>query len=1429
MRSEFPVWCGVRAFGLRHSRATLAVVAMMAIALPVPRAQAQESFVFQDAGQPRTFELALDELALSSPHAKRVITKTAAAATRAELQQSAARVARDTGKGAELVVYEVVDGVRRPGPRVVTTQVLFSVQPGLDAQALALGDGAISVRASGAEGYWLATAGSSAAAIDLALALRAQAGVLSAEPQLARQQTRKFAPNDTYFPKQWHLLNTGQSNGTVGMDIRVTNVWNNYRGSNMVIAIIDDGLQTAHPDLSANADTVNDYDINYDDGDPSPDITGDDHGTACAGVAAARGNNSLGVSGSAPAARLVGLRLISAATSDSEEELAINWSNSIIHLKSNSWGPNDDGVTLEGPGTLTAAALSNACMTGRGGRGVIILWAGGNGLDVDDNSNYDGYANSIHTIAIGAMDIRGEQSWYSESGANLVVCAPSSGDNFSANDIGIWTVDRTGADGYNDGSTSGEPTDANYTATFGGTSSATPLATGVSALILEANPLLGWRDMQEILIRSATRNDPTDSDWRANAAGIWFNHKYGGGLISASGAVAMAQTWTNLGTQTSFTTNQTGLSVAIPDNNSAGITRTFTIGGNVRVEHVVATLGITHASRGHLRIELVSPGNTTSVLADVHADTGNNYSGWKFMSVRNWGESSVGTWTLRVSDRTSGTSGTLTDAGLSIFGVAGAPVSNQPPTLVAIGSKSVVQSNLLTFAVTAYDAVDGDQVRLGALDLPFGAVFNTVTNAGGVTNTFTWTSPDPLGVYTTRFYAADKDGTNSEPVVITVGDGSCVSSNVIDEGFDGSTSVPGTWTDGGTANDTASTHYQSAPNCRAFGIGDTLVTPAVDYPTQIVFFVEASSGGNGQNATLEYAIGAGSYVSLPTFTVSDSGSTVTYALNSSPDLSAATAVKFRFGSSFNTWYLDDVRIAGGCAGAPTEPAPSLVVTTAPQTVANAVTSIGVGGTASTGVIGQISWSNNLTGAAGTIAAATSWQIGSVALNVGANVIAVRGTNSAGAAASASVTITRASSGGGGGDCAFGRGGLAIIGYQSDTPDRIAFVALSDIPSGTSIRFTDSGWQASGSFRINEGGIEYTAPSNLPPGAVVAFTAPPASPWAANNTGFSASLALATDGDQILAFTNTVAAPGFIYACTANAAGFTDATDANTTALPTGLTNGVTAVSIGDVDNGYYNGPLSGSAEELRVHISTATNWLTSGSVQTWPSWNFTVTGCDGGGEDTTPSMVITTAPQTVAFATSTIAVGGTSSNLAGEIRWTNSLSGGAGSIAAAADWLVGSVALNVGANAITISGSNSLGVVTSATVSITRDDNDTDDDGLDDTWEGEYFGSLTNMNDTSDWDKDGFPDKHEFLAGSNPTNDQSLLKATSTSPSAVTNGLLVQWQSESNKEYILQRSHDLLAGFVGIASNIPASYPLNTWTDAAPTNAASYRIQLQLP
>ena len=181
----------------------------------------------------------------------------------------------------------------------------------------------------------------------------------SFSPLIERTFSPRFEPNDPYFDDQWHLNNSGQTNGEVGEDANVTGVWGSYNGSGVVISVIDDGVEHSHPDLSDNYVSVHSYDWCGDDADPDPNSS-DGHGTAVAGVAAGTGNNSIGVTGAAFGASIAGHRLIACGFSDSTSADALSYHNGGIDIYSNSWGPFDSGIDLDGPGPITIAAIEDS-------------------------------------------------------------------------------------------------------------------------------------------------------------------------------------------------------------------------------------------------------------------------------------------------------------------------------------------------------------------------------------------------------------------------------------------------------------------------------------------------------------------------------------------------------------------------------------------------------------------------------------------------------------------------------------------------------------------------------------------------------------------------------------------------------------------------------------------------------------------------------------------------------------------------------------------------------------------------------------------------------------------------------------------------------------------------------------------------------------
>lgn len=583
------------------------------------------------------------------------------------------RAPEEMGRKGEWVLYEKGAPRNDGTSRWLTKRVLVEMAPGKAAADLRQVAGAVKTTPRGKYAV-VEFGGNPGAALAGADRLRKLPGVRSAEPMLARQLFRRFEPDDPLFAYdaarpgyQWHLRNTEENGGEAGIDVNVTTAWDTCSGDGVRIGIVDDGLEVGHPDLLANVDLDNGYDFNDRDGDPSPGEK-DSHGTACAGVAAARGGNGIGVTGVAPEATLVGLRLIAAPTTDLEEADAFAFRQNIIQIKSNSWGPYDGAYGTGGPGPLSLAALENAATTGRDGKGTVFLWAAGNGNYSGDDSNYDGWANTPRAIAVSAINDKGRSSWYSEPGANILVCAPSSGG-----EQGITTTDRTSSAGYNEeGGTVEYPDfpELDYTNTFGGTSSATPAVAGVVALMLEANPALTVRDVQEILVRTAVKNDPFNGGWVTNGAGYHFHERYGAGLVDASAATAMAATWTNVAPRETRVNTQTGLALAIPDAEETGASHIFPVasGDNLRLEHVTVHVKATHPYAGNLEWRLTSPSGVTARLARARFNDTSEDLDWTFMATHFWGERSEGDWTLEVIDRMVDYAGTLDEATITFHG-----------------------------------------------------------------------------------------------------------------------------------------------------------------------------------------------------------------------------------------------------------------------------------------------------------------------------------------------------------------------------------------------------------------------------------------------------------------------------------------------------------------------------------------------------------------------------------------------------------------------------------------------------------------------------------------------------------------------------------------------------------------------------------------
>ena len=669
----------------------------------------------------------------------------------------------ETGARGEWVFYEKGAPRDEGSRRWLTKRVLVNLPPaaavpGVLAELRAL-PGVARVTARGDYAV-VEFAGAPDAAVLGAARILQVPGVRSAEPMLARQWSRSWVPDDPLFPYdaarpgyQWHLRNTGENGATTGIDLNVVPAWDTYRGSGVHIGIVDDGLALRHPDLQANADAALSYDFNDGDSDPAP---GEDdfHGTACAGVAAARGNNGIGVSGTAPEASLAGLRLVSAPSTDAEEADAIAFRQDAIEIKSNSWGPFDSAYGASGPGPLSRAAIESAVANGRGGKGTIFLWAAGNGNGAGDDSNYNGWANLTEVIAVSAVNDKGRPAWFSEPGANILVCAPSNGGV-----QGITTTDLEDAGGYNeDGGLVEYPdyADTGYTNTFGGTSSATPAVAGVVALMLQANPNLTWRDVQEILVRTAVQNDQFHGGWITNAGGFHFNPRYGAGLVNAAAATALAATWTTVAPLVSHAYAQTNLAANIPDADDAGISRVFTVPNaeNLRLEHVRVHVKATHPYVGNLEWRLTSPSGISSTLAQARFNDNSANLDWTFSSTHFWGENSVGDWKLEVIDRMVDSAGTLDEVTITFQGTTVAagqsfPVITSDWLIVGREDWNLEHQITASGSPTSFDA--------GRLYLPGLPAGLSVNQASGLLSG----TPSETGLFESYQSATNTAGTSS--------------------------------------------------------------------------------------------------------------------------------------------------------------------------------------------------------------------------------------------------------------------------------------------------------------------------------------------------------------------------------------------------------------------------------------------------------------------------------------------------------------------------------------------------------------------------------------------------------------------------------------------------------------------------------------------
>ena len=499
------------------------------------------------------------------------------------------------------------------------------------------------------------------------------------------QSDPSTAQSDPLYGCQWHLKNTQQyGTGGGGFDINVEQAWATTKGEGINVLVVDRGLDYLHSDLRGyeyESGDLNDDSLGHHDPQGSVRHPRATHGTYVAGVIAAR-DNDIGTRGVAPRATVYGYTISRGGDQifyEARERRAAAASHmaDVTAVSSNSWRI----ATRGGHDTATDEwrnAIESGITSGYGGKGVLYVWLAGNFHANGSYANRDEMLVHHGVTVVCAVNYNDVRTTYSERGDNLWLCAPSGDPDRMLPGIATTAL-------HNE-----------YNLSFGGTSAATPIVSGVAALVRAANTALTWRDVKLILAGSARRNDASNTGWEQGALAYgsttdryWFNTEYGFGVVDAGAAVELATGWTNL---PPFRERSASASpeLAIPDPPEDGTAEaassSVTLGPEVEfVEYASVELRFSHGHRDDMQVDLTSPAGTVSELFPAF-ESSNHRLGFRrsvedltyhLGASKHLGESAEGTWTLRVRDTANGLTGTLHSWTLTVHGHGQKPlVSN---------------------------------------------------------------------------------------------------------------------------------------------------------------------------------------------------------------------------------------------------------------------------------------------------------------------------------------------------------------------------------------------------------------------------------------------------------------------------------------------------------------------------------------------------------------------------------------------------------------------------------------------------------------------------------------------------------------------------------------------------------------------------------
>lgn len=432
-------------------------------------------------------------------------------------------------------------------------RLLITPGPGQSAQVL-LQDQPVRLGEEVLPNTWIAEAADAWFAAETAETVSRIPGVIACHPILRYLEPThaRYAvlPNDPYFPRQWHLENRVSTGARAGADLNVRAAWPVTRGSDVLAAIVDDGVELTHPDLTDRFAGTPNFNFSDQTSNGGPSTPTASHSTAVAGILGATGGNTRGVSGVAPEVKMASWVIFEGSFLGPDTfgmKQMFEFGSNTVHLQNHSWGAG--GTELYPLPPMEDLGINNAVTSGRGGKGVVIVRAASNFRGNLADANADGYAADPRVIVVAAARSDGRVTRYSNPGACVLVGGLGGETDAASGQTDtsfptIATTDLTGLAGKNQIFSSGDEADYRYDTTgFSGTSAATPMISGVVSLILSANPTLSYRDVQQVLLLASRHLDLNDPTLQTNAAGLRVGRNLGYGIPDAEAAVRLAASW----------------------------------------------------------------------------------------------------------------------------------------------------------------------------------------------------------------------------------------------------------------------------------------------------------------------------------------------------------------------------------------------------------------------------------------------------------------------------------------------------------------------------------------------------------------------------------------------------------------------------------------------------------------------------------------------------------------------------------------------------------------------------------------------------------------------------------------------------------------------------------------------------------------------